>query len=115
MARAYKILGQGITSGDGTTMVTLYTVPAATQAVVSSIVIAGGTGAAGVGSTARIAVKPTSGTALAQQHYLCYDVNIPAKDTVTLTLGITLDALAVVQAASNNATVSFNVFGAEIS
>ena len=115
MARAYKILGQGVTAGDGTTMTTLYTVPASTQAVVSSIVIAGGTGAAGAGSTARIAVKPTSGTTLAQQHYLCYDVNIPAKDTVTLTLGITLDTGAVVQAASNNTTVSFNVFGAEIS
>jgi hypothetical protein len=115
MARSYKILGQGVTNGDGSTMTTLYTVPASTQAVVSSIVVAGGTGGAGAGSTARIAVKPTSGTSLSQQHYLCYDVNIPAKDTVTLTLGITLDTGAVVQAASNNTTVSFNVFGAEIS
>ena len=115
MARSYKILGQGVTAGDGSTMTTLYTVPSSTQAVISSIVVAGGTVGAGGGSTARIAVKPTLGTGLAQQHYLCYDVNIPAKDTVTLTLGITLDAAAVIQAASNNSTVSFNVFGAEIS
>lgn len=115
MARSYKILGQAVTAGDGSTMTTLYTVPAATQAVVSSVVIAGGTGAAGAGATARLVVKPTAATGLAQQHYLCYDVNIPAKDTVTMTLGITLDATNVLQAASNNSTVSFTVFGAEIS
>ena len=115
MARTYKILGQDVTNGDGSTMTTLYTVPASTQAVISSVVIGGGTGGAGAGSTARLVVKPAVGTALAQKHYLCYDINVPAKDTVTLTLGITLDAAAVVQAASNNTTVSFNVFGAEIS
>jgi hypothetical protein len=115
MARTYKILGQDVTNGDGSTMTTLYTVPASTQAVISSVVIGGGTGGAGAGSTARLVVKPTSATSLGQKHYLCYDINVPAKDTVTLTLGITLDALAVVQAASNNTTISFNVFGAEIS
>ena len=115
MARTYKILGQDVTNGDGSTMTTLYTVPSSTQAVISSVVIAGGTGGAGAGSTARLVVKPTSATSLGQKHYLCYDINVPAKDTVTLTLGITLDAAAVVQAASNNSTVSFNVFGAEIS
>ena len=78
MARTYKILGQDVTNGDGSSMTTLYTVPSSTQAVISSVVIAGGTGSAGAGATARLVVKPTSGTSLAQKHYLCYDINVPA-------------------------------------
>ena len=68
MARTYKILGQDVTNGDGSTMTTLYTVPASTQAVISSVVIGGGTGGAGAGSTARLVVKPTSATSLGQKH-----------------------------------------------
>ena len=90
MPTVYKVLGQSAPSA--TTDTTLYTVPSATSAVVSTIVVANR-----VASTAtyRIAIRP-AGATLANQHYLAYDVTVGAADSTTLTLGITLAATDVV-------------------
>jgi glucose-6-phosphate dehydrogenase assembly protein OpcA len=108
MPTAYKVLGQVAPSA--TTDTTLYTVPSATETVVSTIVVAnrGSTAA-----TFRIAIRPNAAT-LANQHYIAFDVAIGASDSTTLTLGITLDASDVITVRGSTANLSFNAFGSEI-
>jgi len=108
MANAYKVLGQSAPAA--TTATALYTVPAATEAVISTIVIANRAATAG---SFRLSVRP-NGAAQANQHYLAYDVPIAANDSTTLTLGITVDATDVITVYASSGDMSFNVFGSEI-
>ena len=108
MATTYKVLGQ--VAPDATTDTTLYTVPSATQAVISSLVVAN---RGGLGDTFRIAVRP-SGATLANEHYIAYDVPISANDSTTLTLGLTLQATDVVTVYCVGTAMSFSAFGSEI-
>ena len=108
MATTYKVLAQSAPSA--TTETSLYTVPAATSAVVSTIVVAN---RAAAPATYRIAVCP-AGAATANQHYIAYDVTVGAADSTTLTLGITLAATDVVKVYASTANLSFNVFGSEL-
>ena len=108
MPTVYKVLGQSAPSA--TTATTLYTVPAATSAVVSTLVVANRTATA---AAYRIAIRP-AGATLANQHYLAYDVAVGAGDSTTLTLGITLAATDVITVYASTADLSFNAFGSEI-
>jgi glucose-6-phosphate dehydrogenase assembly protein OpcA len=108
MATSYKVLGQSNPSA--TTATTLYTVPSATAAVVSTVVICNQTASA---ATFRIAVRP-AGASLAAQHYVAYDVTVGASDSTALTLGITLAATDVITVYASTATLSFAAFGSEI-
>lgn len=109
MPTAYKVLGQSAPSA--TTDTTLYTVPAATSTVVSSIVIANrDTNSA----TFRIAIRP-GGATLANQHYVAYDVTVGAADSTVLTLGLTLAATDVITVRASSANLSFSAYGSEIS
>lgn len=108
MATTYKVLGQSAPSA--TTNTDVYTVPAATTAVLSTIVVAN---RAATSATYRIAVRP-NGAALANQHYIAYDVTVGASDSTTITLGITMDAADVLTVYASTANLSFNVFGSEI-
>ena len=109
MANAYKVLGQN--DLPATTMTDVYTVPASTETVISTIIIANRTASA---ETFRIAIRP-NGATLADEHYIAYDVPIAANDSTTLTLGITLDAADVLSVEASAVDLSVNVFGAEIS
>lgn len=109
MATNYKVLGQSAPAA--TTDTTLYTCPSATQAVVSSITVCNrGSSSA----TFRIAIRP-DGAAIANQHYVSYDVSLSANSILALTLGITVDASDVITVRSSTADLSFNAFGSEIS
>jgi len=108
MAFTYKVLGQSNPSA--TTATTLYTVPASTSCVVSTINICNQAGTAG---TFRIAIRP-SGAVLAAQHYLSYDTSIAANDSISLTIGITLATTDVITVYASSATMSFAAFGSEI-
>lgn len=108
MAITYKVLGQ--LNPAATTASTLYTVPAATSAVISTIIICNQAGAA---TSFRIAVRP-AGAALSAQHYMNYDTALPANDTITATLGITLATTDIVTVYAGTSTVSFSAFGSEI-
>ena len=108
MATTYKVLGQSAPSA--TTNTNLYTVPADTQTVVSSIVIANRNSAS---ATYRIAVRP-AGATLANQHYIAFDVSAAASDSITLTLGITLGATDVITVRSSSDLLTFSAFGSEI-
>lgn len=109
MATTYKVLGQS--NPAATTATTLYTVPAATQAVVSTIVIANLTSTA---ATFRIAVR-VAGAALANSQYVAYDVTVGASDSTALTLGVTLNATDVITVYASTANLTFTAFGSEIS
>ena len=109
MATNYKVLGQS--NPAATTATTLYTVPAATQSIVSTLTVTNQTATAG---TYRIAVR-VAGAALAAAQYLAYDVSLPGNATDTLTLGVTLGATDVITVYSSAATFSFNAFGSELS
>jgi glucose-6-phosphate dehydrogenase assembly protein OpcA len=108
MATTYKVLAQSAPSA--TTATDIYTVPSATSAVVSTIVVAN---RAAAPATYRIAVRP-DGATLANQHYIAYDVTVGASDSTTITLGITMDAADVITVYASTANLSFNVFGSEI-
>lgn len=108
MATNYKVLGQSNPSA--TTATTLYTVPALTQAVVSTIVVAN---LASTAATFRIAVR-VGGAALANSQYVAYDVTVGASDSTALTLGITLGAADVITVYASSANLTFTAFGSEI-
>lgn len=104
----YKVLAQSAPSA--TTATDIYTVASSTQAVISTITVCN---RAAVSATYRIAVRP-NGAALANQHYVVFDTAIPASDTITLTIGLTLDAADVVTVYASTANLTFSLFGTEI-
>lgn len=108
MATTYKVLGQ--VNPSATTATTLYTVPSTTSTVVSTITVCNQASSA---ATFRIAVRP-AGATLAAQHYIVYGATVPASDTTTLTLGLTLATTDVVTVYASSANLSFNAFGSEI-
>jgi hypothetical protein len=109
MANAYKILGQSALSA--TTNTDVYTVPSATETIVSTLIIAN-RGAAN--TTYRVALRP-DGATIADQHYIAYDVAIDANDSTTMTLGLTMDATDKLTVYTAGSSVSVSVFGLEIS
>lgn len=109
MPTAYKVLGQSAPSA--TTLTTLDTVPAATQAVVSTIAVCN---RAATAATYRIAVRP-AGAAIANEHYIAYDAPLAANDSTFITIGITLAATDVISVYASTANLSFSAFGSEIS
>ena len=109
MANTYKVLGQSAPSA--TTDTDVYTVPSATEAVISTVVIANRSGS---DATYRIAVRP-DGATIANEHYVAYDITVGAGDSTALTLGITMNAADVLTVQASTADLSFSVFGSEIS
>jgi hypothetical protein len=109
MATTYKVLGQSAPSA--TTATDVYTVPAATEAIISTINVVNTH--ASTSDVVRIAVRP-DGAALATQHYVVYGLSLSAGATFTYTAGITVNATDVITIYSTNGTSSFSVFGSEI-
>jgi hypothetical protein len=109
MPSAYKVLGQSNPSS--TTATTLYTVPSATSAVASTLSVCN-QGASS--ATFRVAVRP-AGATLAATHYLVFDSSLTANDSAFLTLGMTLATTDVVTVYASSASLSFSLFGSEIS
>jgi len=107
MATTYKILGQlapASTSGN------LYTVPSATEAVVSTInVVNTGT----TDSTISIAIRK-DGATLATNQYIVNGLILNPKVTLAYTSGLTMDAADVITVISTNNDCAFSAFGSEI-
>ena len=108
MATTYKVLGQS--NPAATTLTTLYTVPASTQAVISSISVANLTATA---ATFRIAVRP-AGASITNAHYLGYDITVGASDTTIITVGVTMNATDVLSVYASTANLTFQAFGSEV-
>ena len=109
MAATYKVLGQSAPSA--TTATSLYTVPASTSTIVSTLTVCNRDTTAG---TFRIAVRP-AGATLETKHYIAYNTAIPGYDSISLTIGMTLATTDVITVYAGTTTLSFNLFGSEIS
>lgn len=109
MAEVLKVLGQN--SPAATTLTDIYTVPAATQSTISTISICNRSATA---TTFRISVA-VAGAVDTVGQYIFYDQVIDGNSTFTATLGITLAATDKVRIFATLATLSFNVFGIEVS
>lgn len=108
MGLSYKILGQSAPAA--TTATDLYTVPAATETVVSTITVAN---RSATSATFRISVSD-NGAATATKDYLYYDTALTGNSTGAFTLGITVNASDVIRVYASTANLSFNAFGSEI-
>ena len=110
MATNYKRSGvQGTSSVS--TYATLYTVPANTQAVISTIAICNTASAA---ATYRIGFDDTPGTPGASE-WLVYDATVAGNDTFFLSVGASLEAGKYIRVSSSADTVTFQAFVSEIS
>lgn len=109
MTITYKVLGQ--LNPTLTTATNIYTVSSGISAVVSTINVCNQANAA---ATFRVAVRPL-GAALSAVHYISYETSLPAYDSISLSIGITLAATDIITVYASSSTVSFSVFGSEIS
>ena len=107
MSTTYKVLGQ--INPAATTLTTLYTVPAATSSVASTLAVCN----LGVSTTVRVAVRP-AGASIENKHYIVYDSSLNQYDSIFLTIGVTLATTDVVSVYACTANVSFNLSGSEI-
>lgn len=102
-----KVLGQVVPSA--TTLTTLYTVPAATSAVCSTIVVSNNSATA---TSFRVSVA-VAGAADNAKQYIYVDIPISGNDTFMATIGISLATTDVVRVYATLATLAFSLFGQE--
>lgn len=110
MSKAYKVLGQS--APVAATATAIYTVPASTTAVISTLAYVNRDGT-GITAAIRVAVVP-SGQTLAVQHYIEFDKLVETRGSNKLTIGVTLAAGDKVYIQSDTGNVSFSLFGVEI-
>lgn len=108
MTDTILVLGQLVPSA--TMLTTLYTVPSTTSTTVSSIVVAN---SSATPTSFRISVA-VAGAADNAKQYLYYDVPIGGNDTFIATVGLTLATTDLIRVYATLATLSFNVFGVQI-
>lgn len=109
MANAWKVLGQSNPSA--ATSTTAYTCPASTQTVVSSIIVCN---RSSTQTFFRVSVD-VNGAGDSNEDYIAYDMPIGGNETVALGHGVTLDASDLIRVYATLATLTFSVFGQEIS
>lgn len=112
MANALKILGQ--LNPTANTQGNVYVVPASTAAIVNNITVANQSAS---NASYSIIVMPSgsfSATA-ANTYFIVRGGIVPASDTATLSLGVTLPAGAILAANTNSGSISISAFGVEIS
>lgn len=109
MATTYKVLGQ--VAPTDTNNADLYTVPASTQAVVSTISVTNDTATQ---ATFRIYVR-VAGAAASATNTLFFDTPLPGNSAAFFTVGITLGAGDVLTVRSGTANAfTFQAFGSEV-
>jgi hypothetical protein len=107
MAEILRTLAQSAPTA--TTLTAIYTVPALTSTVISSMIVCNrGTTA----TTFRISIA-VAGLADATKQYLYYDVPISKNNTFIATIGVTLATTDVVRVFAGNANLSFTLVGVE--
>jgi len=108
MAETIKPLAQANPSA--TTLTDMYTVPASTSTVGSTLCICNRTS-----STKKVRVPVAIGGASdSLEQYIYYDTPVLKNDSIFTTIGITLTATDVVRVYTDVVGVSFSLFGTEI-
>lgn len=108
MTNTYKTAAQ--LNPSASTWSNLYTVPSATQAVISNIHVCNyGDSQA----TFSVALRP-DGESLEPKNYIFYGLNIGSLDTIQLGDGITMESSDLFDVWASTASVSFNMSYAEV-
>lgn len=109
MPTIYRVLGQ--VAPANTTNANLYTVPAATSAVVSTLSV---TNTSSVNAVCRIFIR-VGGAAAGPENAIIFNGTVPANDLIAITVGVTLAAGNIVTVHSGTAgALTFQAFGSEI-
>lgn len=107
MANTYKVIGQvADASANNVSLVA----DQDGETIISTVVVCNREASE---NTFRLAVRP-GGATLADEHYISYDVPVPANDTIFLTLGLTLADNDIITCGASDANVSFSAFGTVI-
>lgn len=110
MATTYKILGQSLPTT--TSNATLYTVPASTETIVSTLTATNITANEVTFNLHAVASGDSAGT----DNALAYQATIAANTIASFSLGLTLGAAdSLVVASSVGTAVTFQAFGSELS
>jgi len=111
VATVYKRLGAAAGNGTIATASTLYTVPASTATVISTITVCNTSGTAGTFS-----ISTSTTTSFIGGQEIVSAAAIAGNDTLAFTMGITLDTTnKYLLVSSSAATIMFSAFGSEIS
>lgn len=110
MPFAYKILGQ--ISPNDSSYTALYTAPAATSSIVSTITVCNQRYDA---TRYRIAILPSGTSTPTSTHFIAYDAEINPFETQYITIGATLGAGDKIVVFSFGTPLSFAAFGTEVS
>lgn len=108
MADTFKVLAQS--NPALLTLTNAYTVPAATRTIVNTITVCNQNA---VATTYRISVA-IAGAADSTAQYIAYDTAIVGNGFTAIMLGLTLAATDIIRVYAATNTVSFNLFGMEI-
>ena len=108
MAQIYEILGQ--VSPTANTLTNVFVTGAATSSIVGTITISNFSDA---NASYSLVVRPIN-EALANKHFIVRGGILPARELITITGAVTMNANAILAANTNNGSVSFNAFGVEI-
>lgn len=103
-----KVLGQ--LDAPATTLSALYTVPASTTVVASTLVVCNRNNS---NITFRVSIA-VAGAADDVKQYIYYDALLLKNDSVFATIGLTLGATDVVRVYASTTGVSFALYGVEV-
>jgi len=108
MAQIYEILGQ--VSPTANTLTNVFVTGAATSSIVGTITISNFSDA---NASYSLVVRPIN-EALANKHFIVRGGILPARELITITGAVTMNANAILAANTSGGSVSFNAFGVEI-
>jgi len=108
MAQTYEILGQ--LSPTANTLTNVFVTGASSSAIVGTITIYNLSEA---NATYSLMVRPINET-LANKHFIIRGGILPARELITITGAVTMNANAILAANTHGSSVSFNAYGVEI-
>ena len=112
MPQVYRRLGA--INPAANTQTNVYVVPTATEAVISTISICNQS-IINVAYSIMMMPASTHANPANARDFIVRGAVVPAADTIFLNVGLTANAGSILAANTNNANVSFAVFGSEIS
>lgn len=109
MDRNYALVGQSAPTANTDTLI--YTVGATLYFVASTLMVTN-RDTAGDAAEFRVAVVPPGDT-LGSKHYIKYDEFIDQRESIALTLGLSMQAGCSIYVRGSTANLSFSLFGLE--
>ena len=108
MAQTYEILGQ--LSPTANTLTNVFVTGASSSAIVGTITLHNFSDS---NTSYSLVVRPINET-LANKHFIIRGGVLPAREMISITGAVTMNASAILAANTNGGSVSFNAYGVEI-